>query len=128
MVTDANKVLITRYLDAIRRDKSQETLDIFITDEALKQHIAMYEASLPGYWIEAEDLIAEGDQVVVRGKVRGVHNGALMDIPPTGREVAVPLFITYRIASGKIVQHWMVFDMLELLRQLGRAPSVPHAA
>jgi predicted ester cyclase len=128
MDTDQNKAFITRYMEAVRRDKSQQTLDMFMTDETLKQHIAMYEASLPGYWIEAEDLIAEGDKVVLRGKVRGVHNGPLMDIPPTGREVSVPLFITYRLSGDKIVQHWMVFDMLELLRQLGQAPSIPHAA
>jgi predicted ester cyclase len=128
MTADTNKALITRYLDALRRDKGPEILDSFIAEEELKQHIAGYEASFPGYWIEADDLIAEGDQVVVRGTVRGVHLGPLMDIAPTGREVAVPIFITYRIANDKIVQHWMLVDMLDLLRQIGSTPSVPHAA
>jgi predicted ester cyclase len=127
MSTDTNKAFISRYLNALRHDKSQETLDTFIAEDELKQHIAMYEVSLPGYWLEAEDLIAEGDQVAVRGKVRGVHNGQLMSIAPTGKEVAVPIFITYRIANGKIVQHWMLVDMLDLLQQLGAAPALAHA-
>jgi steroid delta-isomerase-like uncharacterized protein len=125
---ETNEAFIARYFDALRRDKSPETLDAFIAEGELKQHIALYEASFPGYWLEAEDLISEGDKVVVRGKVRGVHAGQLMDIPPTGRDVAVPIFITYRIADGKIVQHWMLVDMLDLLRQIRGAPAVPHAA
>jgi predicted ester cyclase len=128
MDPEASKAFITRYMDTLRQDTSQETLDRFIADEELKQHIAMYEASFPGYWIEADDLIAEGDRVALRGKVRGVHKGALMGIPPTGREISLPLFIMYRLAGGKIVQHWMVVDTLELLRQLGQAPGVPTAA
>jgi predicted ester cyclase len=128
MTAETNKALIAHYFDALRQDKSPAILDAFIAEDELKQHIALYEASFPGYWLEAEDLIAEGDQVVVRGKVRGVHRGALMDIPPTGREVAVPIFITYRISNGKIVQHWMLVDMPELLRQIGSTPGVPNAA
>jgi predicted ester cyclase len=128
MTAETNKAFIARYFDALRQDKSPATLDAFIAEDELKQHIALYEASFPGYWLEAEDLIAEGDRVVVRGTVRGVHRGALMDIPPTGREVAVPIFITYRISNGKIVQHWMLVDMPELLRQIGSMPGVPNAA
>jgi predicted ester cyclase len=46
-----------------------------------------------------------------------------MDIAPTGREVAITLFITYRIANGKIVEHWMLADMLSLLQQVGALPA-----
>jgi predicted ester cyclase len=127
MTADTNKAFISRYLDAIRRDKSQKTMDEFIDEDELKQHIRMYETSFPGYWLEAEDLIAEGDRVAVRGKVRGVHNGQLMGIAPTRKAVSVPIFITYRIANGKIVQHWMLVDMLNLLQQLEATPALAHA-
>jgi predicted ester cyclase len=123
MTTESNKAFIRDYLEAIRKDKSPETLNAYIAEDDLKQHIAMYEASLPGYWIEAEDMIAEGDKVALRGTVRGVHSGQLMDIAPTGREVSITLFITYRIANGKIVEHWMLADMLSLLQQVGALPA-----
>jgi len=128
MTADANKALVTRYMEALHRDKSTETLAGVAADEELKHHIALYEASFPGYWIEPEDLITEGDPVVLRGMARGVHRGALMDIAPTGREVAVPIFIAYRIAGGKIVEHWMLVDMPELMRQLGAAAGTAAAA
>jgi predicted ester cyclase len=123
MTTESNKALIREYLAAIRKDKNPDTLDTYIAEDDLKQHIAMYEASLPGYWIEAEDMIAEGDKVVVRGTVHGVHTGQLMDIAPTGRAITITLFITYRIANGKIVEHWMLPDMLSLLQQVGALPA-----
>lgn len=122
MTAETNKAFVQEYLEAIRKDKSRHTLDRFIAEEELKQHIAMFEASLPGYWIEAEDMVAEDDKVVVRGTVHGVHAGQLMDIAATGRQVAFTIFITYRIADGKIVEHWMLVDMLALLQQVGALP------
>lgn len=123
MSTDANKSLIQQYFDALRQDKSPAALDVYMTDEDLKQHIAMYDMTLPGYWIETEEMIAEGDRVNVRGTIHGIHNGPLGEIPPTGKEVAFALFITYRIADGKIADHWMLPDMLSLLTQIGAVPA-----
>src|SRR5256885_5838952 len=101
MTTETNKSFIRQYLDAIRKDKTSATLDAYMTDEDLKHHIAMYESVLPGYWIQAEDIIAEGDRVALRGTVHGTHKGQLMNIAPTGKTVAIPLYIIYRIADGK---------------------------
>ena len=127
MTTETAKLFIQQYFDAIRKDKTPATLNKFISDEELKQHIAMYDAALPGYWIEALDMIVEGDRVAVRGTVHGVHNGALMNIAPTGKTVAFPLFIIYRIADGKIAEHWMLADMMGLLQQVGAMPSPAQA-
>lgn len=122
MTTEANKALIRQYFDAFRNDKSPATLDTYISDEALKQHIAMYESVLPGYWLEADEIIAEGDLVNVRGTGHGVHNGPFGEIPPSGKAVTFPLFITYRIANGKIAEHWLLADMLSFLQQIGAIP------
>ena len=117
MNPDTNKTLIERYFAALRKDK-KSAMDTFVADEELNHHINMYEESFPGYWLEAQDIIAEGDLVSIRGLIHGVHNGPLMQLPPTGKQVAVPFFIIYRIADGKIVQHWMLADMPSLMQQL----------
>jgi predicted ester cyclase len=44
-----------------------------------------------------------------------------MNITPTGKQVTVSLMLLYRIADGKIVDHWMVADQLGLMQQLGVA-------
>lgn len=121
MTLQENKTFIHRYLEAMRRDKAPATLAEYIADEALLGHIAFFEAAFPGYQITTEDLIAEGDRVVLRGVMHGTHQGKLMDLPPTGKDVAVDLIVIYRIADGKIAQHWMVADQMSLMQQLGAA-------
>jgi predicted ester cyclase len=68
-------------------------------------------------------MIAEGDLVSVRGRARGVHKSPFRGIPPTGRSFDDPIYLTYRVAGGKIVDHWMLTDNAEMMQQLGVAPS-----
>jgi predicted ester cyclase len=42
-----------------------------------------------------------------------------MGIPPTGKEVTFDGIIIYRLANGKIVEHWMQTDTMSLMQQLG---------
>jgi predicted ester cyclase len=124
--TGETKAFLRRYLDALSgKDKPAATIDTYIadSDEELKQHIVFFEASFPRYEVIADDMIAEGDKVAVHARFEGTHQGELMGIPPTGKEVSVPFIITYRIAEGKIVQHWMSFDRMALMEQLGVAPT-----
>ncbi len=123
MSTEENKALIRRYLEEVRKDKSPAALAPYVNDQPLSEHIAFYDSVLPGYWIEVEDLIAEGDKVVCRGMIYGTHKGDLMGIPPTGKDVAFGLIIIYQIAEGKIVNHWMQTDGIGLLQQLGALPA-----
>ena len=123
MSTEANKALVQKYLVEVSKDKSPATLDAYTTDEDLKHHIAMYDSVLPGYTLEGEQFIAEGDLVNVRGIVRGVQNGAFGEIPASGKAVSFPIFITYRITNGKIAEHWMLVDMLSFLQQIGAVPA-----
>jgi predicted ester cyclase len=97
----------------------EAAIEEFIEDEVLIHHIEMFNASFPGYQLFAEDMIAEADRVFVRARVVGIHNGDLMGIAPTGNEVTLVLALTYDIVDGKIVDHWMYFDQVSLLQQVG---------
>jgi predicted ester cyclase len=68
---------------------------------------------------EVEDEIAEGDRVVQRVTMSGRHTGALMGREPTDRTFAVRHVNIWRIADGKIADHWGSRDDLGLLNQLG---------
>ena len=85
MSADANKEFIRQYLADFRADPSQATIDRYIAEDELKQHIAMYNSVIPGYYLDPEDILAEGDKVAVRAMVRGVHTGPFMGTPPTGK-------------------------------------------
>jgi steroid delta-isomerase-like uncharacterized protein len=91
--------------------------------EAYKGFAAGLRAAFPDLEFTVEDLIAEGDKVVVRWTNRGTHRGALMGLPPTGRRVEGTGMWIHRIAGGKIVEEWGQSDVLGLLQQLGAIPG-----
>ena len=129
MSTEDNKTFIRRYFEAISgKDKATAVVNRYVTDEELKHHIALYEGAFPNYELIAEDMIAEGDKVVVRSTFRGTHKGDLMGIAPTGKQVTMPLILIYRIADDKIVEHWMQADALGMLQQLGVIPAMGQAS
>ena len=125
MSTEDNKTFIRRYFEAISgKDKPSVVVNTYVTDEELQHHIALYEAAFPNYELLADDLIAEGDKVVVRSTFRGTHKGDLMGIAPTGKQVTVPVILIYRIADDKIAEHWMQVDALGMMQQLGVIPPM----
>lgn len=95
--------------------------------EGFKQFVTMYRTAFPDVQFTIEDMIAEGDKVVDRWTARGTHKGALMDIPPTGKQVTVTGMGIVRIEGGKAVEAWGNFDQLGLLQQLGVVPPIGQA-
>jgi hypothetical protein len=124
MSTEANKEFIRRYLDAISgKPKTEAVLGLFITEQPLIDHIMVCEVAFPLYHLTTDEMIAEGDLVTVRGRIIGEHLGPLMNIEPTGKAVDFSIFITYRIADGKILDHWMLTDNMTMMEQIGAVPS-----
>ena len=63
--------------------------------------------------------MADGDKVVARVSYRGTHQGAFRGIAPTGKQIAVMGINIFRIANGKLVEHWGLTDRLAVLHQVG---------
>jgi ketosteroid isomerase-like protein len=68
---------------------------------------------------DIEDVVAEGEKVLVRLTIRGTHQGELLGIAPTGRAVEVAVLDLFHVRGGKLVEHWALLDNLGLLKQLG---------
>ncbi len=65
------------------------------------------------------DLIAEGDRVVQLCTLVASHSVEVFGCPPTGREVRCGVANVFRIADGKIVEHFAYVTELDTLEQLG---------
>ena len=115
-----NKEFIIRYYNAISGViKTKALLDKFIIDEHLLNHIAFFDSVFPKYEMFADELTAEDTKVVVRARFRGVHKSEFMGIAATNKQVEFPFVISYEIANGKIVQHWLFADNAAIMEQLG---------
>lgn len=128
MSAHRNTAFIRHYLEAISgKPKPPELVSDFVADPALQAHIALFEAGFPGYELQAEEMVAEGDKVAVRATFRGVHRGDFNGIAPTGRAVVCAVMLIYRVAGAKITAHHMTADSLSLLQQLGALPTAQPA-
>ena len=74
--------------------------------ETFGQFAADTHAAFPDMRITVEDMIAEGDRVAARVTMRGTHRGEFLGMAPTGKRVQVRAMDMFRIANGKIVEHW----------------------
>ncbi len=82
--------------------------------------------AFPDFHATIEDMIAEGDQVVVRYTLRGTNTGDIvtpMPIPATGKQVSVTGIAIVRFAGGKGVEVWEQDDNLGFFQQLGLIPA-----
>jgi steroid delta-isomerase-like uncharacterized protein len=94
--------------------------------EEAKQGLMAAFTALPDTRITIDDMIAEGDKVVVRFTSRATHQGDLMGIPATGKPVTTTTITILRFAQGQIAEDWVETDMLGMMRQLGAIPTPGH--
>ena len=92
------------------------------TREGWKQMAGMFLAAFPDMQLHIEDEIAEGDKITIRFTAHGTHQGELMGIPATGKEINVGGISMARITGAKIMERWEEFDMMSMMQQLGVVP------
>jgi steroid delta-isomerase-like uncharacterized protein len=138
MSTEENKELVRRYQEAYNTNNMDVLDEILAPDlishslmpglppgrESLRQLQQLTLAAFPDFHTTIEDLIAEGDKVVARCTTRGTHKGEFLGTPPSGKPFTFTWISIFRIADGKIVEHWGEEDALGWLQQLGAIPPM----
>jgi predicted ester cyclase len=72
-----------------------------------------------------EQLLADGDRVVLRWSAQGKHTGDYKGltptkvVPATGKEIFMDATDIYRLVDGRIVEEWNTFDGYYVLHQMG---------
>lgn len=140
MTTDDNKALVQRFFEEVINQRNLAALDQFAhpggvnhtvppgMPQESNQFLGQYLNAFPDVKATVEDLMADGDKVVARVSYRGTHQGAFRGIPPTGKQIAVTGINIFRIANGKLVEHWGLTDRLAVLQQLGVAPPLAQVS
>ncbi len=144
MSPDDNKAILRTYVETIFNQKQVDRAGELVAPdyvdhaalpgqapglEGAKQKWAMYLAGIPDLRVTIEEMVAEGDKVGVRRSYEGTHQGELLGIPPTGKQIRIGGISIFRLAGGKIAEHWEQLDRLALMQQLGviPAPAAPAA-
>jgi steroid delta-isomerase-like uncharacterized protein len=140
-VSEENKTLVRRFFEEIVNGRNLDLLDeLFAADyihhdpslppdmprglDAFRAVLTMFFDAFPDLRGTMEDMVGERDKVASRLRWRGTHQGELVGIPPSGNQVDFTLQAIHRIAEGKkIVEGWINFDALGMMRQIGAVPE-----
>jgi steroid delta-isomerase-like uncharacterized protein len=105
---------------------SQATPEISINslDEMLG-FVKQWDQAFPDAKMETRKIAAEGDLVAVWVTYKGTHEGPMGDTPPTGKTMESETFGFFRIQEDKIVESWVTWDNVAVLKQLDLFPEAP---
>lgn len=140
MNTDQNKQLALRLYELLNAGRIDDIGDLVAEDyrehdplpgqghgrEGVLDRFSMLTSALAPQFA-VEDVIAEGDRVVVRWTNSGTHVGEFAGRPASGRTFRIAGIDVYRVADSKLSEHWHVVDQLAMLGQLGFLPEPSQA-
>ncbi len=145
-MSEVNKTIVRRLFEEVWNKGNLSLVDeLFTTNyehhdasspdfgrgpESEKKRATLYRTAFPDLRLTIEDIIAEGETVMARWSCRGTHKGDLSGIAPTGKQFTISGVSIARFAGNKMVEGWINWDALGLMRQLGVVPETakPKAA
>jgi len=87
--------------------------------EQIKQGLTRLRTAFPDLHYTVEDMMAEGDKVMIRFTGQGTHRGEFRGIPPTDKNMTYTGIMILRFVERKVVDYWAVSDVLGIFQQLG---------
>jgi predicted ester cyclase len=132
-IGEQNKALAERYLEGVDSYDTKRFDDVMSADcriyfpgsfepisrEQLKQLVSGFYKAFGDITHKVEDMIAQGDKVLVRTTDSATHIGEFMGLSPTGKAVKFGELHLFRMKDGKIVEYWIQEDFLWMNQQLG---------
>lgn len=135
-VVSANKELTRRFYKEVYVDWNMGLVDEVVSPQftshdwpkdgptgpkAFRDYYSAMRAAVPDARYEVDDVIAEGDRVVVRWRLLGTHKGNFKGLAPTGRAISLKGIAIYRVADGKLQERWVVSDLYGMLAESGQS-------
>jgi steroid delta-isomerase-like uncharacterized protein len=132
-MSNPNAAVARRWFEEVWNQRRAETVDELLRPDSVghtesgdvvgpddfknKVHAELL-AALPDIRVTVEDVIADGDNVVVRWSASGTHRGDGMGLKATGRAVTFRGLTWMVVRGGKLVEGWDAWNQEGLLRQL----------
>jgi steroid delta-isomerase-like uncharacterized protein len=129
---EANKELYRHYIEDLWNKKDPAAVDRYVSHDYVEHNdqlpqgfdgrklfVAGVLKAFPDYHAEIQEVVAEGDRVVARVQFTGTNDGPFQGRPPTHNKLVFNTADFFRIADGKIAEHWDVVNRLPLFIALG---------
>jgi steroid delta-isomerase-like uncharacterized protein len=134
---EANKALVRRLFDSVNANDPDGMVELIADDfvvhtsvpniapgrAGFRAFMDVYFGAFPEQHVVVNQVIGEGDRVVVHHTHHLVQGGAFAGLPPTGKPAVIDGIEIFRVENGKIAEMWHQDDLLSLLQQLGALPA-----
>jgi uncharacterized protein (TIGR02246 family) len=87
----------------------------------------MYFSAFPDMVMHEDELVIDGDRVVLIARLAGTHAKEFFGLAPTGRHVEVQAAIVMRVADGVVVEERRIYDFTGMLVKVGVLKAKPSA-
>jgi ketosteroid isomerase-like protein len=85
-----------------------------------------FKQALPDAQMAIEKAVEAGPEVFIAGRFRGTHTADLVTpqgtLPASGNRLDLPYADYFKVEGGKIVEHRVFWDQMDMMAQLGAAP------
>ena len=142
-MSEANKGVARRWFQEVWNDRRAETIHELMHPQAIG-HTSAGEIRGPEEWkqkfwdpfmgafsdiaLVVEDMVCDGDRVVVRWRASMKHTGGHIGVPETGRALSFPGLTWMVVRDGKLVEGWDGWDSTGMLVSIGGAQLHPNLA
>ena len=135
-----NEDLVRKFVAIVKNERKLDRLgDFFAVDyvehnqtvASFGKGVAGYQAFLghlfagfPDDKVTIDQLVATPEWVSYRATESGTHKGTFLNIPATEKHATWTEIQFFRIANGKVVEHWVDVDIFSWFQQLGIIPKM----
>jgi len=131
--TQANKALVQAYHTELWANGDRSAIDrywspdaeVHMTDfdgtavDVIREDVDRYWGAFTEVKTTIHHLVAEDDRVVLHWSTSGLHVGPYGEVAATGKRITMTGMDLLRIADGRIVECWSMWDGLSVYDQLG---------
>ena len=137
---EQNEAIVRQVLKLIDERKLDEAFELYALDyiyhgpagelrgrDGIRGLWEVFLAGFPDLHSTVEDMVSQGDKVVLRWRIEGTHTGEFMGVAPSNKKINLGVTEIFRCANGQLVEAWDQFDQLSLMRQIGAIPMPDEA-
>ncbi len=135
-----NEQLVRTFVTVVKNERELDRLGDFFAADYVEHNetVASFGKGLAGYQnflghlfsafpddeVKIDQLIATADWVSYRATESGTHRATFLGIPATNKQATWTEIQFFRIANGKVVEHWVDVDIFSWFTQLGIIPKL----
>ena len=129
-----NKTIVRRLYEEVWNDRKVDVVDKLLSPshalqepnasgsqigpQVYKATVKRFHAAIPDLRFTVQEVISEGDKVVVAWILSGTHQGEFYGIAPSNKKISVEGITIHQVKNGKILESYASWDRLGMMRQV----------